>query len=99
MYSYNELMVLRLQVSVENLILELSTRYVRIGGVMTQVLRVLYVWQKFLSALSLQCSVCTVVLVLCRNLARHVNKSEQNNNYLNRNGPATPISSVRLLIS
>ena len=43
MYTYNKSTVLRLQVSVGNLILELSTRCVRMGGVETQVVRVLYV--------------------------------------------------------
>ena len=58
MYSYNKVIVLRiLQVSVGNLILELSTICMRIGGVETQVVRVLYVRLKKLSAPSGQRSV------------------------------------------
>ena len=38
MYSYNKLIVLRLQISAENLILELSIRCVRKRGVETQML-------------------------------------------------------------
>ena len=62
--SYNKLIVLRLQVSVRNLILELSTRCVRIT-------RVVEVSERCPSA---QCPVFAVVLILCRALARYVNK-------------------------
>ena len=69
-------MVLRLQVSVGNLILELSTRCVRKRGVETQmrarITRVIKVSEWHPSA---QRPAYDVVLVLCRALARHVDKS------------------------
>ena len=50
MYSYNKFIVLRLQVSVGNLILELSARCVRIRGVETQMrARITRMIKKFLS--------------------------------------------------
>ena len=65
MYSYNKLIVLRLQVIVGNLILELSIRFVRKRGVetrmrarITRVIKV-YKWRP-----SAQCSVSTTVVLV-----------------------------------
>ena len=64
MYSYNKLIVLRLQVSIGNLILELSTKCVRIRGVETQmrarITRLIKVSEWRTSA---QCPAFAVVLV------------------------------------
>ena len=55
MYTYSKLTISRLQVSVGNLILELSTRCVRMGGVETQVVLVLYARLKVSKCPSAQC--------------------------------------------
>ena len=75
MYSYNKLIVLRLQVSVRNLVCtgveyKMCAYRRSLDADRARITRVIKVSE---CPSSVQCSVFTVVLVLCRILARHVN--------------------------